>query len=154
VKSLARDAGYHAPKGDVCERETTPALKGLRADGIILLGDEDYSKDLLIDTYGADPTLASNLQASSNILYDKVFAANITTKTNKYGPHINPLCATFLTLGFTVFGSFSKELRSVLDRFTQTIFEREQDSFCRSLASIRKYYLNLWSTMCICCMRY
>jgi hypothetical protein len=103
---------------------TTPALKGLRADGIILLGDEDCSKDLLIDTYGADPT-----------------------KTNKYGPHIKPLCATFLTLGFTVFGSFSKEPRSVFDRFTQTIFEREQDSFCRSLASIRKYYLNLWSTM-------
>jgi hypothetical protein len=35
------------------------------------------------------------------------------------------------------------------DRFTQTIFEREEDSFCRSLASIRKYYLNLWSTMCM-----
>jgi hypothetical protein len=122
VKSLARDAEYHTPKGDVCERETTPALKGLRADGIILLGDEDCSKDLLIDNYGADPTLVSNLQASSNLLYDKVFAANITTKTNKYGPHINPLCATFLTLGFTVFGSFSKELRFVFDRFTQTIF--------------------------------
>jgi hypothetical protein len=44
VKSLARDAGYHAPKGDVCERETTPALKRLRADGIILFGDEDCSK--------------------------------------------------------------------------------------------------------------
>jgi hypothetical protein len=34
-------------------------------------------------------------------------------------------------------------------RFTGTIFKYEQDSFCRSLFSIRKYYLNLWFTMCL-----
>jgi hypothetical protein len=62
---------------------------------------------------------------------------------------INPNCATFITIGFTVFGSFNKELCALIDRFTTTIFEQEQDSFCRSLSSIRKYYLNLWSTMCL-----
>jgi hypothetical protein len=149
VKSLARDAGFHAPKGDVCVREASDTVTGLRGDGIILLADEDCSKDLIIDTFGADPTLVSFLAASTNILYDNVFAAGITTKTNLYGPHINPNCATFIPLGFTVFGSFSKELRTLFERFTKIIFEREQDSFCRSLASIRKYYLNLWSTMCL-----
>jgi hypothetical protein len=53
-------------------------------------------------------------------------------------------CATFLPLGFPVFGSFSKELCALFDRFTTIIFEREQDSFCRSLCSIRKYYLKSW----------
>jgi hypothetical protein len=32
VKSLARDAGFHAPKGDVCLRESAPGVIGLRAD--------------------------------------------------------------------------------------------------------------------------
>jgi hypothetical protein len=44
VKSLARDAGFHAPK---CLRESAPGVTGLRADGIILLADEDCSKDLI-----------------------------------------------------------------------------------------------------------
>jgi hypothetical protein len=149
VKSLARDAGFHAPKGDVCLRESAPGVIGLRADGIILLADEDCSKDLILDTYGCDPTLVTSLAASSNILFDNVFAANITTKNAKYLPCINPNSATFLPLGFTLFGSFSKELRALFDRFTTIIFEREQDSFCRSLSSIRKYYLNSWSTMCM-----
>jgi hypothetical protein len=48
---------------------------GLRADGIILLADEDCSKDLILDTYGCDPTLVTSLAASSNILFDNVFAA-------------------------------------------------------------------------------
>jgi hypothetical protein len=59
VKSLARDAGFHAPKGDVCFRESSPGVTGLRADGIILLADEDCSNDLILDTYGADPTLTA-----------------------------------------------------------------------------------------------
>jgi hypothetical protein len=82
-------------------------VTGLRADGIILLADEDCSKDLILDTYGADPTLVSSLAASSNILYDNVYAANITTKTAAHGPHINASCDTFLPLGFTAFESFS-----------------------------------------------
>jgi hypothetical protein len=149
VKSLARDAGFHAPKGDVCLRESAPGVIGLRADGIILLADEDCSKDLILDTYGCDPTLVTSLAASSNILFDNVFAANITTKNATYLPCINPNCATFLPLGFSIFGSFSKELRALFDRFTTIIFEQEQDSFCRSLSSIRKYYLNSWSIMCM-----
>jgi hypothetical protein len=84
VKSLARDAGFHAPKGDVCLRESAPGVIGLRADGIILLADEDCSKDLIIDTYGCDPTLVTFLAASSNILFDNVFAANIITKNATY----------------------------------------------------------------------
>jgi hypothetical protein len=133
-------------------RESSPGVTGLRADAIILLADEDCSKDLVLDTYGADPTLVSSLAASSN-LYDNVSAANITTKTATYGPHINASCATFLPLGFTVFGSFSKELRALFDRFTRTIFEREQDSFCRSLSSIRKYYLkNMCMSMSAACV--
>jgi hypothetical protein len=118
-KSLARDAGFYAPKGDVCLRETAPGVTGLLADGIILLADEDCSKALLIDIFGCDPTLAS----SSNILFDNVFAANITTKNAKYLPVINPSCTTFMSLGFTVFGCFSKELRALFDRFTRSIFE-------------------------------
>jgi hypothetical protein len=122
-------------------------VTGLRADGITLLADEDCSKDLILDAYGCDPTLVTSLAASSNILFDNVFAANITTKSASYLPCINPSCATFLPLGFTVFGSFSKEFRALFDRFTTIIFKREQDFFCRSLSSIRKYYLNSWSTM-------
>jgi hypothetical protein len=59
----------------------------LRGDGIILLADEDCSKDLIIDTFGADPTLVSSLAACTNLLYDNV---GITTKNNLYGPNINP----------------------------------------------------------------
>jgi hypothetical protein len=71
VKSLARDAGFHAPKGDVCLRESAPGVTGLRADGIILLADEDCSKDLILDTNGCNPTLVSSLAASTNILFDE-----------------------------------------------------------------------------------
>jgi hypothetical protein len=53
IKSLARDAGLHAPKRDVCLSETAPGVSGLRADGIILLADEDCSEDLLV--FGCDP---------------------------------------------------------------------------------------------------
>jgi hypothetical protein len=113
------------------------------------VSERDCSKDLILDSYGCDPTLVTSLTASSNILFDNVFAANITTKNASYFPCINPSCATFLPLGFILFGSFSKELRTLFDRFTTIIFEREQDSFCRSLSSIRKYYLNSWSTMCM-----
>jgi hypothetical protein len=44
VKSLARDAGYHAQKGDFCVRESSPSADGVRADGFIALADEDPSK--------------------------------------------------------------------------------------------------------------
>jgi hypothetical protein len=127
VKSLARDAGFHAPKGHVCLRESAPGVIGLRADGIILLADEDCSEELFVDTFGCNPTLVTSLAASSNILFDNVFAADIATKNAKYLPVINPNCATFITLGFSVFGFFSKELRELFDRFTTTIFEHEQD---------------------------
>jgi hypothetical protein len=106
----------------VCVRENSPGVTGLRADGIILLADEDCSQDLILDTNGVAPTLVSSLAASSNILYDNVFAANITTKTAICGPHIiNTSCVTFLPLGFTVFGSFSKEL-ALFHRFNKTIY--------------------------------
>jgi hypothetical protein len=35
VKSLACDAGYHAPNGDFCVRESSPSADGVRADGFI-----------------------------------------------------------------------------------------------------------------------
>jgi hypothetical protein len=47
---------------------------------IILLVDEDCSKDLIIDTFSTDPTLASYLAAGSNFLYYNVFASDITMK--------------------------------------------------------------------------
>jgi hypothetical protein len=105
-------AGFHAPKGDVCLRESAPGVTGLRADGIILLA---CSKDLILDTYGCGPTLVTSLAASSNVLFDNVFAANITTMNASYLPCINPSCATFLPLGFIVFGSFSEEFRALFD---------------------------------------
>jgi hypothetical protein len=129
VKSLARDAGFHAPKGDVCLRGSAPGVTGFRADGIILLADEDCSKDLLIDTFGCDPTLVTSLAASSDILFGNVFAADITTKNAKYLHVINPNCATFITIGFTVFGSFSKELRALIDLFTTTILNKSKIPF-------------------------
>jgi hypothetical protein len=80
----------------VCVKEGTDTVTGIRGDGIILLADEDCSKDLIIDTFGADPTLVSSLAASTNLLYDKVFAAGITTKTNLCGIYIyNPLYTNF-----------------------------------------------------------
>jgi hypothetical protein len=68
-------------------RESAPGVTGLPADGIILLADEDCSKDLILDTYGCDPTLVTSLAASSNILFDNVFAANITTKNASITSH-------------------------------------------------------------------
>jgi hypothetical protein len=94
----------------------------------------------------ATPTLVSSLAASSNILFDNVFATHITTKNVKY---LNPSCANFHTHWIRCLWPFSKELRALLDRFTRTIFEHKQDSFCRSLSSIRKYYLNHWPTICL-----
>jgi hypothetical protein len=85
-----------------CVSESSP--------GVTSLADEDCSKDLIMDTCGADPTLVSSLAASSNILNDNFFAAKITTKNATYGPHINTSCATFLPLSFTVFDSLSQEL--------------------------------------------
>jgi hypothetical protein len=52
----------------VCVKEGTDTVTGIRGDGIILLADEDCSKDLIIDTFGADPTLVSSLAASTNPL--------------------------------------------------------------------------------------
>jgi hypothetical protein len=66
-------------------------VTSLRADGNILLADEDCSRDLLIDTFGCDPTLVNSLAASSNILFDNVFAADISTKNAKYLSVINPM---------------------------------------------------------------
>jgi hypothetical protein len=106
-----------------------PDTAGLRADGIILLADEDCSNDLILDTYGCDPTLVTSLAASSNILYDNVLAANITTKNASYLSCINPSCATFLPLGFTVFGSFRMEFRALFDRFTSIIFRTRTGFF-------------------------
>jgi hypothetical protein len=80
---------------------------GLNADGIIHLADEDCSKDLL---FGRNPTLVSSMAASSNIVFDNVFAADITTKNAKYLPVINPCCAMYIPIGFTVFSFFGKEL--------------------------------------------
>jgi hypothetical protein len=65
MKSLARDAGNYAPKGDFCVREFS---SGVRADGFIALADEDPSKDLIIDVLGSDPSNISFIRASSNIL--------------------------------------------------------------------------------------
>jgi hypothetical protein len=45
--------------------------------------------------------------------------------------------------------SLDHSVRSSVLCSTAIIFEREHDSFCRSLSSIRKYYLNSWSTMCM-----
>jgi hypothetical protein len=115
IRQFSRScAGYHAPKSAVCARESS-----LGVQVFVLIA----SKHLILDTYGDDPTLA----ASSNILYDNYFAANITTKTATYGLRISASCASFLPVGFAVFGSFSKELRALLfDRFTRTIFKRER----------------------------
>jgi hypothetical protein len=62
---------------------------------------------------------------------------------------VNGNNATVLSLGVTIFGSFCPNLRSLFNRFTQTIYDNEKDSFCRSLSSIRKYYTNLWSVTCL-----
>jgi hypothetical protein len=67
VKSLARDAGFHAPKGYVCLRESAPGVIGLRADGIILLADEDCSEDLLVDTFGCNPTPAQTFFLTTSL---------------------------------------------------------------------------------------
>jgi hypothetical protein len=124
-----------------CLRETAPGVTGLRTDGIILLADEDCSKDLLVDSFGCNPTLVSSFATSSNFLFDNVFAA---MKNAKCLPVINPSCAMFIPIGFTVFGSFSQELRAVFDRFARTIFEQEHDSFCRPL--VQNVSVN------VCCM--
>jgi hypothetical protein len=54
-------------------------------------------------------------------------------------------------------GSFGKELRTLFNQFKKPFFEREQDYFCRSLSSIRKYYLYLLVynvSVSVCCLRY
>jgi hypothetical protein len=58
---------------------------------------------------------------------------------------VNGNNATVLSLDFIIFGSFRPDLRSLFNRFTQTIYDNENDAYCRSLSSIRKYYTNLWS---------
>jgi hypothetical protein len=73
VKFLARDASYHAPKGDFCVRESSPNADGVRADGFIALADEDPSTDLIIDVFGSDPSNIAFIGASSNILFEKAF---------------------------------------------------------------------------------
>jgi hypothetical protein len=120
---------------------------------VFLLADEDCSKDLILDTYCADPTLVSSLAASAQTSYTKTFLRLTSLHEDCYlrTSHQCQLCH-IPTSGIPVFESFSKELRALLERFTRTIFEREQDCFCRSLFSIRKYYLNLWSTMCLLCL--
>jgi hypothetical protein len=51
------------------------------------------------------------------------------------------VCGGGVVLYFLVFGSLFQHTAAQ----EGTIFEQEQDSFCRS-PSIRKYYLNLWFT--------
>lgn len=75
VKSLARDADFHASKVD-----NSPGVCSFRADGIILLADEDCPKDMIIDSYGADPTRVSSLAAGSNLIYDNVIESIITQR--------------------------------------------------------------------------
>jgi hypothetical protein len=58
---------------------------------------------------------------------------------------VNGSNATVLSLDFIIFGSFRPNLRSLFNRFTQTIYDNKNDAYCRSLSSIRKYYTNLWS---------
>jgi hypothetical protein len=93
VKSLARDAGYHAPKGDFCVRESSPSADGVRADGFIALADEDPSKDLIIDVFGSDPSNISFIRASSNILFEKAFEAGYKKKDATYRGLVNSLLA-------------------------------------------------------------
>jgi hypothetical protein len=149
VKSLARDAGYHAQKGDFCVRESSPSADGVRAEGFNALADEHPSKDLIIDVFGSDPSNISFIRASSNILFEKAFEVGYKKKDATYRGLVNGNNATVLSLGFTIFGSFCPNLRSLFNRFTQTIYDNEKDSFCRSLSSIRKYYTNLWSVTCL-----
>jgi hypothetical protein len=75
--------------------------------------------------------------------------AGYKKKDATYRGLINGNNATVLSLGFTIFGSFCPNLRSLFNRFTQTIYDNEKDSFCRSLSSIRKNYTNLWSVTCL-----
>jgi hypothetical protein len=87
VKSLARDGGYHAPKGDFCVRESSPSADGVRADGVIALADEDPSKDRIIDVFGSDHSNISFVRASSNILFEKAFEAGTRKKSSRPGGH-------------------------------------------------------------------
>jgi hypothetical protein len=108
----------------------------------LLLAPTSYSTTFLLLTSLRRTPLSdevAELKSASAKRSDRVFHYALS-----YLPVINPSCATFLPLGFTVFGSFSKELCALFDRFTTIIFEREQDSFCRSLCSIRKYHLKSW----------
>jgi hypothetical protein len=59
---FARDAVSMPPKAMCVALRLLLAVTGLRADGIILLADEDCSKILLVD--GCDPTLVSLLLTS------------------------------------------------------------------------------------------
>jgi hypothetical protein len=97
VKSLARDAGYHAPKGDFCVRESSPCADGVRADGFIALADEDPSKDLIIDVLSSDPSNISFIRASSNILFEKAFEAGYKKKDATYRGLVNDNNATVLS---------------------------------------------------------
>jgi hypothetical protein len=73
--------GCRFPSQRRCLCETAPGVTGLRTDGIILLADEDCSKDLLVDSFGCNPTLVSSLATSSNFLFDNVFAAECKVST-------------------------------------------------------------------------
>jgi hypothetical protein len=97
VKSLARDAGYHAQKGDCCVRESSPSADGVRADGFIALADEDPSKYLIIDVCGSDPSNISFIRASSNILFEKAFEAGYKKKDATYRGLVNDNNATVLS---------------------------------------------------------
>jgi hypothetical protein len=76
----------------VCVRESSPGVtRCLCADGIILLPDERLFQGShpRRDTYGVDPILVSKAKTFSTT---KILQpANITTKSDTYGHHIN-LC--------------------------------------------------------------
>jgi hypothetical protein len=154
AKSLARDAAYHAPKGDFCVRESSPSADGVRADGFIALADEDPSKDLIIDVFVWLGSLQYFFHQGfiQHSLFEKAVEAGYKKKDATYRGFVNSNNATVLSLSFTIFVSFCLNLLYLFDRFTQTIYDYEKDSYCRSLSSIiRKYYTNLGSvTVCLC----
>jgi hypothetical protein len=59
----------------------------------------------------------------SNILFEKAFEAGYKKKDATYRGLVNGNNATVLSLGFTIFGSFCPNLRSLFNRFTQTIYD-------------------------------
>jgi hypothetical protein len=63
------------PKGDVCLRESSPDMTGLRADGIILLADGTVQR-----TSSPIPPWYPSYTLAQTFLTGTFFAASITTE--------------------------------------------------------------------------